>query len=131
MVKKRNAPQKRLFVVFGEHSFCFEGFNKRQEFVIPFLSESADKRIFQEFVDGKFEFSPELDSGFANRPSMIVEGDISIGEGLFANGIEVATDGFCPVYSAFSVCAVGGAETDAVFVVAGETAVFAIDDACD
>ena len=62
---------------------------------------------------------------------MIVEGDISIGERLFANGIEIATDGFCPVNSAFSVCAIGGAETDAVFVVAGETAVFAIDDACD
>ena len=104
-----------------------EGF----EFGIPLGTETADERFAQETIDGQAKFAAFGHGGGTDGPTVVVERDGAVGEGLLANGIEGATDGFRPVDAAFAKRAIGGAKTKSVFVVACETTFAAADDAGD
>ena len=69
---------------------------KCNQFVVPLLSEAANERFFQKAVYGELQLASLSYGAFADLPSVVVQCDGAVAEAFFADGIEVAADGFGP-----------------------------------
>jgi hypothetical protein len=97
---------------------------------IPILSKAADKGLFEELVDGKV-FLLSFEYGhLAHIPTVVVEGAVGT---IFThtNRVEVTRYRLVERYSTLTIGTLDGAVAASTLVVAGEHAVFAIDDGGD
>jgi len=105
-------------------------------FVVPGLTETADKGFFEELIEGKLEAFAEFEGRAADIPFVVVEG-WHAGYGGDANGVEGTGDGFLPTEFAGTIGGVDSTEgttgTAGLASIRGdigitdEDAVFAVD----
>lgn len=97
------------------------------EFGVPFGTEAGYEGLSQELVDGKAELTPQGESTAADIPMVDVDSDEPVCEGLEAQGVEAARDGFGYADGAFAEGDIDGAKADAVAVADGKDAVATVD----
>lgn len=100
------------------------------ELIVPLLPETPYERIFEELINAHFVFASEHFGTFADFPSVIVDSGES-GVFLDAHRVEIARDGLLEIDAALAVGAVDGTLAHASRSIAGEDAVFAVDDGGD
>ena len=96
------------------------------QFIVPLLSETADKGLAEVLVQRHAAF-PTLDhSTAAHIPAVVVDG-LKLAIFVDAEGVEMATDRFLPVYLAVAVGLFYGTEGSAVLS-PGHIGTFAVVD---
>ena len=99
------------------------------EFIVPFLTETADERVAKEHVDGEMKLTAFLHCRLADVPPMVLKPHKAVRKGFLAYGIHGTGDGLAPSRTAFPEGLVRGTITAAVCTIAGEHAVLTIDNA--
>ena len=128
MIRRRS--RRRRFMCKLDESLIGEFFSYQFKFGIPIFAKATDERFLEEFVDGEIFLLSFQYGHLAHVPTVIVKSTVRT---IFAhtNGVEVARYGFIEWYSALTIGALNGTVAATLLVVAGEYAVFAIDDRGD
>ena len=74
-------------------TFCLQRLCNGTKFGVPFLTKASRERLFQEAVERQMQLPAFFAAALADSPTVVIEADCPVAEGLFPDGIEGAADG--------------------------------------